>query len=187
MLLTITFGTTYSIYSTSGYSTIDTNTAAWIVKVNGTDITSNNSFEISNISVDNTSSKAKTGTIAPGSRGTVDLIIDATGTEVSVDYIVTIGDPVVIINDEGSINSGQDSNETNNSIDLTDIFTITAASGSSLTGTIIQNDSSMTETIHLNFEWNKQNNNTVNSADIEAAGKSLLVPITVTTTQHVSQ
>ena len=169
-------GTVYSVYSKAITGKTTIKTAAWVIKINNVDTTINNTFTIpsTNITIDNTNANAKTGVLAPGSTGTIDLVLDATGTEVPIDYSITLGNAYAFLNAQSS------------PIDLSSQISVTVASGSSLTGTILQNNSSMTQTIHLNFEWNKQDNSAANEIDLYSAGKNLLIPISVTTSQHIT-
>lgn len=92
LVLVIIINTTFSIYSTTGYGQIEANSAAWIIKIENTNIVTETAFQVSqsNITIDNTNSYADADLLAPGSTGTIDLILDATGTEVAVDYAITI-------------------------------------------------------------------------------------------------
>ena len=87
LLITISF-TTYAIYKSSATGTDSVKAAAWVVKVNNTDIVENDTFTANDITWANTRI-GKNDTIAPGDHGTVDVVIDATGSEVDVDYAIS--------------------------------------------------------------------------------------------------
>ena len=177
LILVIIIKETFSIYSTSAYGTVQTNSAAWIIKIENTNITYGTAFQVSssNITIDNTNSYADTNFVAPGS----------TGTDVAVDYVITIGDAI------GYYGSSLDfplSNPIDGIVylDMSSVITVTPATGYSLTGTINQNDSSMLETIALDFAWAKTNSAQANTLDMAAKGRTLFIPITVTVTQHIN-
>lgn len=187
LILVIIIKETFSIYSTSAYGTVQTNSAAWIIKIENTNITYGTAFQVSssNITIDNTNSYADTNFVAPGSTGTIDLVLDATGTDVAVDYVITIGDAI------GYYGSSLDfplSNPIDGIVylDMSSVITVTPATGYSLTGTINQNDSSMLETIALDFAWVKTNSAQANTLDMAAKGRTIFIPITVTVTQHIN-
>ena len=88
LLLAVCF-TTYAIYKSSATGTGSVDAAAWVVSVNDTDIVANNTFTLGNITWA-TPRVGQNNTIAPGDHGTVDITIDADGSEVAVDYAITI-------------------------------------------------------------------------------------------------
>lgn len=187
LILVIIIKETFSIYSTTAYGTVQTNSAAWIVKIENTNITYGTAFQVSssNITIDNTNSYADTNLIAPGTTGTIDLVLDATGTDVAVDYVITIGNAI------GYYGPSLDFPLTSPIdgivyLDMSSAITVTPATGYSLTGTINQNDSSMQETIVLDFAWTKTNSDQANTLDMAAKGRTIFIPITVTVTQHIN-
>ena len=142
---------TYAIYKSSATGTASINAAAWIVKVNNTDITETNTFSFSDITWVNTANGAVDGTIAPGSTGTSPITLDATGSEVPVKYTVSIGD----------VTDG--TNEISNSN-----FQVSVKSGSSLTGTIATTGT-RTATIELEVTWTGIDSSEANEADLGLA------------------
>ena len=160
LLITISF-TTYAIYKSSATGTDSVKAAAWVVKVNNTDIVANDTFTANDITWANTRI-GKNDTIAPGDHGTVNVVIDATGSEVDVDYAISI--------DTTALNNPN--------------FTVTAATGSALTGTIPYSASSMSKTVTLNVVWNGVDNDTANSSDIALQGQDISIPVVVTATQN---
>ncbi|MBR2833745.1 MAG: hypothetical protein IKE75_04910 [Bacilli bacterium] len=162
LLLAVCF-TTYAIYKSSATGTGSVDAAAWVVSVNDTDIVANNTFTLGNITWA-TPRVGQNNTIAPGDHGTVDITIDADGSEVAVDYAITI-----------------DTTALNNSN-----FTVTAASGSNLTGTIPYSATAgaMERTITLDITWTGVDSAEANAADIDLAGDELSIPVTVTATQN---
>lgn len=159
LLLAVCFGS-YAIYKSSGTGSSGVDAAAWVVKVNNDNIVTSNTFTLGNVSWTGTR-YGQNGKIAPGDRGTIDIVIDASGSEVGVSYTVDIS----------SINTGNPN------------LTVAAASGSSLTGTIAYG-STMTETVTLDVVWNGVDSAQANSDDITTAGNNISIPVTVTVTQN---
>lgn len=176
LLLVVVSYPTYAIYKSSATGTASAEAAAWVVKVNNADIVSSDTFTFSSSDIvwDNSVSNAKTGTIAPGSTGTITILIDADGSEVPVDYTATLG----------SITAG------GNAVSNDAGFTVSVASGSSLTGTIAQSDTdgAMEQTVVLQVTWTgtSSDSDTKNTADLGLADATLSIPVTVTTAQHLN-
>lgn len=160
LLLAVSYST-YAIYKSSATGTGSVNAAAWVVEVNDTDIVANNTFTLGNITWA-TPRVGQNNTIAPGDHGTVDVVIDASGSEVGVSYAISI--------DTAALNNEN--------------FTVVAASGSEpLSGTIAYG-ASMTKTVTLDITWNGVDTETANEADLDLAGNPISIPVTVTVTQN---
>lgn len=83
LLLLVTIGFSYAIYRSSTRANGTVNTAAWSVKINGTDMDSANyTFGYSDIHWD--ANPGKANTIAPGATGYIDIPVDASGSQVDV-------------------------------------------------------------------------------------------------------
>ena len=170
LLLVVVSVGTYAIYASSATGDATVNAAAWRVKVGSTDIVENNSFTLSDIDFTGQGSVNTSGNpnkIAPGSTGTLTILIDADGSEVPVDYQVELGTM------QGGSNN----------------FSITAHSGSSLTGTIAYSatDGAMEQTVVLDVTWTGAANDgsEKNTSDTNLEGTAITVPITVTAKQHL--
>ena len=133
------------------------------VEVEGTDIVANNTFTLDSITWA-TPTIGQNGTIAPGDHGTVDIVIDADGSQVAVGYEVSI-DTTALSNPN---------------------FTVTAHSGSSLTGTIPYSATAgaMEVTVTLDVTWTGVDSTSANSADITLSGNPISIPVVVTATQN---
>ena len=165
LLIAVSF-TTYAIYKSSSAGNATVSTAAWVVKVNNTDIVANKTFTLNDITW-TTPTIGKNNKIAPGDKGTVNVIIDATGSEVNVNYEIKVG----------TLKNGN-ANITNENL------TAVAASGSSLTGTInySTNTDAMKVTVPLEVTWVAEDDATEdgqNDTDIATAAKSITLPIEV--------
>lgn len=163
---------TYAIYRTSAIGTATVATATWSVKVNGTD-TETGSFTFgANDITWTTNTSANNGKIAPGSTGTITLEIDATGTEVNVDYTATVG--TILVNGVANTNSG---------------FTVTPATSSDAAGTISYSTTAnaMKKTLTFNVVWTGAETDTTSKdqADMAMDGINITIPITVTAKQHL--
>ena len=159
LFIAVSFGT-YAIYKSSATASDSVTAAAWVVEVNDTDIVANNTFTLDNITWGSTR-YGQNGTIAPGDTGTVDIVIDASGSEVGVAYTV----------DLSSVSTGNSN------------LTVAPHSGSSLTGTIAYG-STMTATVTLDVTWTGVDSSAANSADITTSGNDINIPVTVTVTQN---
>ena len=167
LLLAVSYST-YAIYKSSATGTGSVNAAAWVVKVNTTDIVANNTFTLGNITWSNTR-YGQNNTIAPVDTGTVDVVIDASGSEVGVSYAITIDTTAL---------------DNNN-------FTVTAndPTNAPLTGTIAyaSGAGNMTKTVTLKITWTGVDDATAggaNEKDIALQGTALSIPVTVTVTQN---
>lgn len=163
LLITVSF-TTYAIYKSSATGNSSIGTAAWVVKVGDTDIVANNTFTVSNITW--SGAVGKNNKIAPGDTGTVDIVLDASGSEVDVAYEISFGDFATTVNNTK--------------------LTAKAASGSSLTGTIpyAAGADGMKKTITLEVKWEAVDEDTQNATDIATAARSLTLPVTVMARQN---
>lgn len=187
---------TYARYKSESTGTISPIAADWVININNSNVVTTNSFTFnaSQLVWNNNVSGAKTGTIAPGSTATITISINATGTEVPVDYQIEIDDLLAMYN--GTLEPGDpsisgntdpitpDPNPNPTLPDINDLITIEPASGYSLSGTINQN-SIMTRTIILNLTWNDLNTLSSNEKDTYFSNYTITIPITVLTKQHI--
>lgn len=171
LLVVASFGT-YAIYKTVATSDSASVTAAnWVIKVNNTDVvTSTHTFALGDINW-GTQTHVATGKIAPGSTGTVDLVLDATGTEVSLDYEVAIGNVTV---DGSAVPAGT--------------ITVTSGGNATATGSILVNAADKTATVPLTIAWAGTTGDTdsKNDTDLGLRGKTIELEVTVTATQKLS-
>lgn len=171
LLIGVGFGT-YAIYRTSSLGTATVATATWSVKVNNTDTeTGNFTFSASDINwTKNTS--AVEGKIAPGSTGTLRLVIDATGSEVNVDYTASVG--TILVDGVANTNTG---------------FTVTPHESTDGAGTIAYSTTTdaMKKTITFDVVWQGADTDlpAKDTADMAMDGIDVSIPITVTAKQHL--
>ena len=159
LFVAVSFGT-YAIYKSSATASDSVKAAAWVVKVNNGNIVTSNEFSLGDITW-GSNRYGQNNTIAPGDSGTVDIVIDASGSEVGVSYEI----------DLSSVTTGNSN------------ITVAAHEGSSLTGTIAYG-STMTATVTLDVKWTGVDSSEANTADIASSGNNILIPVTVTVTQN---
>ena len=161
LLVAVSFGT-YAIYKSSGSADATADVAAWVVKVNGTNIvtTDTYTFTASDIVWD-ANTKVASGKIAPGSTGKLKLAIDATEAEVAVKYKVEVG----------TIKAGTETLSN-------DKISVTAPAD----GTIALGSTAATN-VEIPITWTAEDETETNTKDMALAGKTITIPVTVTVTQ----
>ena len=171
LLVAVSFGT-YAIYKTVANSDSATvSAAAWEIKVNNTDVvTSTHTFTLGQINW-GTQTHVAEGKIAPGSTGTVDLVLDASNTEVSLDYTVSIGQVTV---GGSAVPNGT--------------ITVTSGGNSSASGTILLSNSNKVVTVPLTIAWAgaADDGDSKNATDVGLEGEEISITVTVTATQKLS-
>ena len=90
LLLLVTIGFSYAIYRSSTTANGTVNTAAWSVKINGTDMDSVN-YTFTGANITWTTNPGKAGTVAPGATGYIDIPVDADGSQVDVILTAALG------------------------------------------------------------------------------------------------
>ena len=168
LLVVASFGT-YAIYKSSASASTTVSTANWVIKVNTQNIVTSDTFTFnaSDVNWSGVTHSKVDGTIAPGDSGTITVLLDATGSEVDVDYEVTLGTVT-------STGTGTNNN-----------FSVAAATPGDLTGTIAYNATSMTKSITFNVVWTAQDEAAANTADVNWANATITVPVTVTAQQDI--
>ena len=164
LLIAVSYGT-YAIYKSQASAEGSVDTAHWIVKVNNTDIVASNSFTLGNIQWASPE-YGKNGTIAPGDHGTVDITIDADGSEVNVGYEMII-DTASVENNQFSVAAADPTNAP-----LTGVIEYSATEGA------------MEKTITVDIIWRGVDNASANAEDIDLSGNTITLPITVIATQN---
>lgn len=168
MMSTCLMGATMARYVTEVTGSATAAVAAWSFKANGETST------LTAIDLGNTSNRAeykngdiKDGVIAPGTSGKFDIVIDGTGSEVGIDYVVTIA----------SADGTTLPDDLKFKIDNTD-YTL----ASEKTGTIdyAAGAENMKKTITVNWEWAFGKDDTVASNDNAYADNDWTLDITIT-------
>lgn len=146
LIATLAISVAYSRYFTEVKGTGTATVAKWSFEAtsNGTDITST-PVDLAQTRTD-TNTNVKTGTIAPGTEGEFNVEVDATGTEVALDYEIKFGAPT-----GGTLPANlkfyKDDAHTQEVSDLTT---------QGMTGTIDKDDANKTKTVTLYWKWDYQ-------------------------------
>ena len=155
----------YAYYRTTISGTISGTTGAWVFKANNA--TSSFNITLAPTQTDRTYNS----TIAPGTSGSFDILIDGTGigSPMSADYTITFSN---FVNKPANLKFYSDSNFSTE----TDI----TANGYSITGTVASGNST-TKTIYWKWEYGTSSSIT---SDNSAADKNVSFTVTVVGTQH---
>ena len=164
LLLLVTIGFSYAIYRSSTRANGTVNTAAWSVKINGTDMDSANyTFGYSDIHWD--ANPGKANTIAPGATGYIDIPVDASGSQVDVILTAELG-----------------------SVTLPSGMTVSLASGSdSQTIAYSATEGQMEAKVRINITWTGTTGDSTDkdTTDKAANGSEISIPVTLTARQKV--
>ena len=164
VLLFICSISTYAIYRVRGNVGVNLSTAKWNVKVKDKELKTAGTVDLTftkNDIVWESNSKVKEGTIAPGSKGTINFNVDATGTEVSTDVLVKI----TKTNDNPNINV-----TTNNDYTFINV-----------------NDTNKVKAITINIEWLKNDDDANNTLDNNEINKLFDINVKVTVKQSFKE
>lgn len=157
-LLAIALGYTYSKYTSSSKIKGLTSTATW--SFDGS-ISNSSNMKTKQINLADTVSKStiKTGKIAPGTSGDFKIVIDASGSEVDVDY------DVVFENEEGKkptnlyftcedLTNSRDSQGLIKYYSLSEMLKVDGSNQrSNMSGTILKSENSSPKVINVHWEW----------------------------------
>lgn len=150
---------TYAKYTESKSGSADFNVANWQIKINNQDI--NENVELSSLinPVYDNNTNIANGVIAPGSQGNFVIGIDATNTQVSFQYSISIA-------------SANNSDVADFKIYAYRIGTgeiVQVTNSASITNTINNSDQNKTVNITVYFKWTEGSGETMNNAADTAA------------------
>ncbi|MBP5204159.1 hypothetical protein J6Z48_00760 [bacterium] len=172
LLIAVSYST-YAIYKTSRTADAEVSAAAWTVafKDGSTEITDNYTLTFGTSDCTTTANPhVAAGKIAPGATCSKTVTLDASGTEVDVEYTVTADNSGILVDDQA-----QPANSN----------TFTAAI-SGADGTITMNQSGgQTDTFTVTLTWGGQEGDSYDSGDTAMAGSTITVPLTLTAKQTV--
>lgn len=169
----------YGLFETNSESGFASDIANWQILVNDVDVGTSQTHEFSINSINwQSSTHVKSGKVAPGMQGNFDIIINPSGTEVSIRYDITF-DFSSLTNEEFSVSSIQEL--TSNSL--------TRTGESTYTGIILlANINNTIHTIRTSLVWN---NNEANNANDSALGSvpnnTIAIPVTVKISQYLGE
>lgn len=168
LMTTCLTGGTLAKFVTEVEGTAEATVAAWKFEATGKNKTALTSIDMGRTVY--TKDTINEGVIAPGTQGSFDIVLDGSGSEVGIDYIVTISKP-----------SGADlPNDLVFKADST-----TYKLGDEIKGTInyAKEDTAMQKTITVNWEWDYGQDDTATVNDNDYAGKTWKLDIKATGTQ----
>lgn len=166
---------TFSRYTSTATGTDTAQVAPWVVKVNGDDITTSNTFTAEDISWYNNESYITSGYAAPGRLGQFTIEIDPSGSQVAMQYEINLADevfeqyPQLVLQRVMNQSTGQ---------------MLTKNADGAYTGTISLSDvqANKATSIVINFQWNSATDNTLDT-EIGTTIEELEFPITITVSQ----
>lgn len=166
---------TFSRYTSTATGTDTAQVAPWVVKVNGDDITTSNTFTAEDISWYNNESYITSGYAAPGRLGQFTIEIDPSGSQVAMQYEINLADevfeqyPQLVLQRVMNQSTGQ---------------MLTQNTDGAYTGIISLADvqANKATTIVINFQWNSATDNTLDT-EIGTTIEELEFPITITVSQ----
>lgn len=133
---------TYAKYVSSAVETADLTIARWSILINDQDVVNESGFTDTITPVFAGSTNIKSDVIAPTAEGYFDLVLNGENTDVSFQYTISIDTTDCAVDD--LIISKYE-------IDGTE-YTYTA--GNNVTGSILVNDDSQTQTVRFYVKWN---------------------------------
>ena len=166
------FRVSYSSYESEADGLVNANPSKWHIEINGNDVSNSPTQVITVDDVTWNATHTRSGKIGPGSTGTVELELDCTGTEVSVDYEFYFRDSTV------------DSDLILTVTNVTSTSTITRVSNNRYTGrlslTEINNNVKPVITVYLSWV----NDDTINDLDRDIDDDSNFLLIDFNATQY---
>ena len=169
LLIAVTTGVialTYSRYTSEATGNASAQIAKWSIKVGGTPITTaNQTITLTEVNfVPNANVAANK--IAPGVTAKIPVELDATGTEVSVDYKIEISGTITVTPSNAKIK---------------------LKNGAAVEGTIDKDASNKKKTIEVEIVWeNNEANNAADTANGTSTSLTATIPLKVTATQKVA-
>ena len=162
--LVSTFQETYSRYVSNATGNVTANIARWQVVVNNTDITSASSSNVTLTPTFTANSNVKSGTIAPGSSGYFDVVINPANVDVSFTYTITLTADANAPS-SFSITSYGISNGTSYNASGATTHTYTTNEARVVTQNKLYSSAFSAFTVRVWFEWDDLNTTAGNTAD----------------------
>ena len=183
LLLVVTGGVTlltYSRYLSSATGKSTVKVAPWKITVNDADIVNGDEFTVKDIRWKDNEYVAD-GYIAPGSEGTFDIKIDASGSKVAVEYEVEVG----------SVEIGN--GLTNNGITIVSVKNgetpLEAETDGKYKGIIELADVEEAITLTVTIQWNPnvsdENDTNLGKEAAKESGLNISIPVKVTAKQYL--
>lgn len=131
---------TYALFETNASGVEDFDIGKWVIEVNGDDINTNQQIDLDDFTLSQTTHTAD-GYFAPGRTATYEIEIDASESDVSVEYELTVDDTVLL-------------DHPNISLSFTNLNTNTVINSNTCSGVISLTDNSRVVTLELTITWN---------------------------------
>jgi len=195
---------TYSKYISVGTAEVNKDIGQWIIKINSVDVTEvddDGNPIVQEFDIDTFEWSEDTHTVAekmaPGRKGSFELVIDPTDTDVAFDYEITINKPEIILGDPTVTDVTSDDIvmkisdveiDTGKTIDFsyddnTSESTITRFKP--LSEIQSADDTTRLDTLNIEFEWeNDENNNERDSNIAKTYNNEVLFHVIVKALQH---
>lgn len=195
ILLILIIKSTYSKYVEQANGNLNNKIGQWIIKVNSVDITQNElstEFNIDNFIWDwENAPHVKKPKVAPGMKGSFDLIIDPTDTDVSLEYTISVAEPKINQDDpdspEISLKIVDIKEKNNKDITLTkdDNGNNIIKRVKSLSEIQSENDKERLDEITVTVEWeNNEDNNAIDSEIGSVFNNKISMPVSVDVIQY---
>lgn len=168
---------TFARYTNTATGTSAAQVAPWIVKVNGTDITANNTFTAGEINWSDNENIAD-GYTAPGRDGKFNIEIDPTGAKVAMEYEVSIDTTEFDAYDQIIIYEVK--NTTTDEV-------LTKNSDGNYTGiiTLEEVENGTVQDLEVTIKWNNDEANNTSDTTIGSTIEQIQIPVTVTASQYL--
>ena len=162
---------TYALFETSADAENDFDVGEWLILLNNYDVSLTRTINLNSFQYSQNSHTAD-GYIAPGRSGYFDVLIDASQTEVSVEYDL-------------SIDSSQIEDYPNMVFSIRNMDTNQEIVGNDYTGVIRLTDSDKTISLRIFLTW--QNNPLYDESDTSLIGENLQFEIDANFTQYLGE
>ena len=160
---------TYALFETNGSADKEIDIADWTILLNDVNVTESKTITLNDFTYVN-GTHTQDNYFAPGSSAYFDLIIDATGTQVSVEYALTIDDTQI-------------EEYPNIYFTIVDMDTNTQITGSEYTGIIPLNSQNRAKTLRINLVWD--NDSDYDESDTSLIGETLAFTIDADFKQYI--
>lgn len=162
---------TYALFESDATGNVNFNVGEWVILLNGNDVKETRTISLNDFTYTN-GVHTENGYFAPGSTASFDLIIDASDSDVSVEYLIDVDDESIatIPNIHLSV-TNLDTNESNDT--------------NSYNGIIRLSDQNKIARLRLNLIWTNQEE--YDESDTALINQQLAFDITANFKQYISE
>ena len=161
---------TYGLFETNSSSESEFNIGRWIILLNDADISLNRTITLDDFTFTG-NQHIENGYFAPGGSGTLDITIDATDTDVAVEYTI-------------EFDTSQLDDHPNITLSITDTNTNEEIQGDTFTGTMLLTDDRELD-LTLAITWT--HNDLYNENDSELIDNPISIPVDITFSQLINE